>query len=384
MKAYFDFENLHGVKSWCTDIEDGAWSQINDLRALPFVYKHIAIMPDCHQGYGMPIGGVLATAKVVIPNAVGVDIGCGMRAIRTIRRADDVTTEDVKKILGLVRETVPVGFDHHEDAQSWDGFSEAPAISVVQSQLEKATKSLGSLGGGNHFIEIQAGDDGMVWAMIHSGSRNFGYTIAGHYHRVAVGMCRRWYAKLPTEELSFLPIDDPQGREYRKAMEFALRFAKENRARMMRKVEGALIEVLGAEGDWECDIHHNYAAMENHFGKNVLVHRKGATRARKEEVGIIPGSQGTASYIVRGLGSPESFTSCSHGAGRRMGRNQARRELSLKDETQRLEGVVHSLRTERDLDEAPGAYKDIDAVMEAQSDLVEVVTRLRPLGVVKG
>ena len=369
------------VKSWCDDIEDGAWEQIRNLQQLPFAYKHIAIMPDCHQGYGMPIGGVLATNGVIIPNAVGVDIGCGVRVVRTdIDVVPDV--KDIKQVMGIIRKMVPVGFDHQAEGQEWDGFDDAPDLRIVQGQLPKASTQLGTLGGGNHFIEIQKGDDGKIWAMLHSGSRNFGYTIANCYHKMAVAMCGNWYSDLPTDELSFLPMGDDGG--YRKAMAFALEFARENRARIMACVCGAVNKVLGANIEWGHDIHHNYAAMENHFGKNVMVHRKGATRARAGEYGIIPGSQGTASYIVKGLGNADSFNSCSHGAGRRMGRKQARRELSFQDEVDRLGGIVHSLRTEKDLDEAAGAYKDIDAVMAQQTDLVEVVTKLRPLGVIKG
>ncbi len=381
MKAYFDGDGA-GVKSWCDGIEPGAWEQIANLCMLPFVYKHIAIMPDCHQGYGMPIGGVLATRGVIIPNAVGVDIGCGVRAVKTSCHADGLPVELVKQIMGIIRERVPVGFEHQAEDYEWGGYYDAPDLPVVQGQLSKAPKQLGTLGGGNHFIEIQQGDDGMIWAMLHSGSRNFGYTIANHYHKLAVTKCAQWHSALPTGELSFLPMDDDAG--YRKAMEFALKFAQENRARMMLVVIDAIDEVLGTGILWEHDIHHNYAAMENHFGANVMIHRKGATRARAGEYGIIPGSQGTASYIVKGLGNADSFNSCSHGAGRRMGRKQARRELSFADETARLDGIVHSLRSEKDLDEAAGAYKDIDIVMAQQANLVEVVTRLTPLGVIKG
>ena len=381
MEAFFE-SGRTGVKSWCADIADGAWSQIDNLCKLPFVYKHIAIMPDCHQGYGMPIGGVLATQGVIVPNAVGVDIGCGVRAVRTDCDAGRISQDMVKEVMRLIRARVPVGFEHQAEGQEWSGFDDAPDLRSVQGQLSKASTQLGTLGGGNHFIEIQKGDDGKIWAMLHSGSRNFGYTIANCYHKAAVAMCGSWHSDLPTDELSFFPISNDGG--YRKAMDFALSFAKENRARMMSVVQESMFQVFGACVEWEHDIHHNYAAMENHFGKNIMVHRKGATRARAGEYGIIPGSQGTASYVVKGLGNADSFNSCSHGAGRRMGRNQARRELSLKDETQRLEGIVHSLRTEKDLDEAPGAYKDIDVVMAAQSDLVEIATRLTPLGVVKG
>lgn len=372
------------IKLWLGDIEDGAMAQAVNLARLPFAFHHIAIMPDAHQGYGMPIGGVLATNGVVIPNAVGVDIGCGMCAVRS--SLTEPETAGLKKVMGLIRERVPVGFNHHKEDQEWDGFNNAPNISIVQQELKSARRQLGTLGGGNHFLEIQRAQDGHVWLMLHSGSRNFGLKIAHVFHAVATALCERWYSNIPDKELSFLPITTADATDYITAMNFALKFALESRARMMTAMMASLSDVYqGITFDAPINVHHNYARYEHHFGKDVIVHRKGATSARLGELGIVPGSQGTCSHIVRGLGNDQSFHSCSHGAGRRMGRKQAQRELSLADEMKRLNdaGVIHGIRSEKDLDEAAGAYKDIETVMDNQADLVEIVETLKPLAVIK-
>ena len=366
------------IKLWLDDIDDGALEQAKNLANLPFAYKHIAIMPDSHQGYGMPIGGVLATDGVIVPNAVGVDIGCGMTAVKT--DLTYITADQIKSFVEGIRERVPVGFAHHQDDQEWDGFDEALDIQIIQQELSSARKQLGTLGGGNHFIEIQQGDDGAIWVMIHSGSRNFGLKIANHFRKQAEALCTRWYSDIPTKELSFLPVDTREGSDYYKAMNYCLKFAEASRSRMMM----AVLDVMSANAEIYLDVHHNYAVLENHFNKNVIVHRKGAISARDGEFGIIPGSMGTFSYIIVGNGNPESFKSCSHGAGRRMGRKEAGRVLNLDVEREKMSGIVHGLRTEADLDEAPGAYKPIDAVMENQSDLVSILVELRPLGNIKG
>jgi len=370
------------IKLWLEDIEDGALAQAKNLANLPFVHKWVAIMPDSHQGYGMPIGGVLATDGVIIPNAVGVDIGCGMAAQMT--SLNGIQTDILKEIMGRVRKVVPVGFAHHQHPQMWEGFDRAPDLPIIQQELASARKQLGTLGGGNHFIEFQADEQGNLWIMLHSGSRNFGLKTANVYHKTAQALCARWHVTLPDPDLAFLPMDDQAGQDYRSAMEFCLDFAKANRAHMMEQIMGIVADVTGAAPVDAVNIHHNYAALESHYGKNVWVHRKGATRVRFGERGIIPGSMGTASYIVEGLGNPESFNSCSHGAGRRMGRKQAQRTLSMEDEQAKMAGVLHGLRNADDLDEAPGAYKDIDTVMANQTDLVKITTRLRPLGSIKG
>jgi tRNA-splicing ligase RtcB len=373
------------IKLWLDHIEETALAQAKRAANFPFAYKWIAIMPDAHAGYGIPVGGVMATSGVVIPYCVGVDIGCGMVAVKT--SLTDISTDALKQTMSLIRKTVPVGFKHNRRAQLWPGFDEAPDIQIIQEQLTRSRKQLGTLGGGNHFIEIQKGSDGHVWLMIHSGSRNFGLQIANTYHKKAVALCERWASDIPHKDLSFLPMDEKVGHEYLTAMNYALRFAKANRALMMERSKLALATVMDLyDDDFEevANIHHNYAATENHYGKNVLVHRKGATKATVDTVGIIPGSMGTPSYIVQGLSNPESFNSCSHGAGRTMGRKQAKRILSLEEEQAKMAGVVGGIRGVNDLDEAPGAYKDIATVMDNQRDLVDVLVELHPIANMKG
>lgn len=370
------------IKMWLEDIEENAMNQAKNLANLPFAFKHIAIMPDSHSGYGMPIGGVMATNGVIVPNAVGVDIGCGMRAIKT--SLTDITTEELKLAMGKIREFVPVGFDHQNEVQKWSGFDDAPDIKIIQAELPSARKQLGTLGGGNHFIEIQKGSDGHIWIMIHSGSRNFGLKTANTYHKLAQIMCNRWFSEIPDKDLAFLPIESPEGKEYFNAMKYCLEFARANRQLMMMNVLASLSSIKYCYMLDEIDVHHNYAAFENHYGKDVLVHRKGATKASVGLTGIIPGSMGTSSYITEGLGNPESFESSSHGAGRRMGRKEASRILNLEEEQAKMSGIVHGLRTTNDLDEAPGAYKSIDEVMNNQKDLVEIKVSLKPLASIKG
>lgn len=384
------------IKMWLDDIENGALEQAKNLANLPFAFKHIAIMPDSHQGYGMPIGGVLATKGVIIPNAVGVDIGCGMCAIKT--SLTDITKDELKIIMSEIRKAIPVGFNHHKIAQDitlMPQTSDLHTMDIVEREYEKALYSLGTLGGGNHFIEIQKGSDGHIWVMIHSGSRNFGLQIAEHYNKEAVKLNRQFHSVVDEkQELAFLPIDSRLGQEYIAEMQYAVDFALANRKLMMDRIKDILFNVfpdnsyfglVGMPKDM-INIAHNYARLENHFGQNVMVHRKGATLASTDTIGIIPGSQGTKSYIVKGLGNPQSFNSCSHGAGRKLGRKQASRELDLDNEIKRLDdqGIIHSIRNKSDLDEAPGAYKDINVVMANQNDLVEILVELTPLAVIKG
>lgn len=386
------YENSALIKSWCADPEEGAIEQAKELAKLPFIFKHVALMPDTHQGYGMPIGGVIACEDVIIPNAVGVDIGCGMSAIKTDVKDVDLTKDTLKELFGKIRTRVPVGFKHHSEKQEWVEGNTLNKSAFLTKELESfSMESLGTLGGGNHFIEFQKDQNGCVWIMVHSGSRNLGYTVAKHYNKIAQELCKKWYSNIPTPKgedgLAFLPVTTPEGADYITDMNYCLSFAFENRLRMMN----VCVEELGkvfkgcATGDL-INIHHNYANLENHYGKNVWVHRKGATSARTGEVGIIPGSQGTCSYIVKGLGNPESFMSCSHGAGRKMSRTEAKRTLSLKDEIKKLndKGVVHNIQNVKDLDEASSAYKDINTVMEEQKNLVSILVKLSPLGVIKG
>ncbi len=370
------------IKIWAADIDPAALQQARNLANLPFAFKWIAVMPDAHTGYGIPIGGVLASQDMIIPNAVGVDIGCGMAAVRT--DLQKISTAALQDIMACIRSDVPVGFKHHPDPQPWDGFNRAPDIPIIQEELYSARHQLGTLGGGNHFIEIQQGDDGFIWLMVHSGSRNFGLKAASEYHRLAKAWCAGSKFTLSDPDLSYLPADSPQGREYLTAMNYCLDFARANRALMVERCMQAITAVTGGVGTYEVNIHHNYAALESHLGHEVLVHRKGATSAFKGQAGIIPGSMGAYSFITEGMGNEESFKSSSHGAGRRMGRKEAIRKLDLEREQQKMKGIIHGMRSKRELEEAPGAYKDIDEVMSQQQDLVKIVTRLKPLAVIKG
>ena len=380
------------IRLWLDKLEGEALVQAKNLANLPFVHSHVAIMPDAHMGYGMPIGGIMAADGVVVPNAVGVDIGCGMCAVQT--SLSHIDTERLKRILGLIRKYVPVGFKHHRKKQDERFMPDLPDdislddLAVARREYDSARTQIGTLGGGNHFIEIQRGDDGHIWMMIHSGSRNLGLKVATHYNRLASELNGRFGPEIPRNwQLAYLPADSDEGQAYLREMNYCVQFALANRKLMMKRVLAVLDEVAGPFVDKRfINIAHNYARLEEHFGKNVYVHRKGATSAQKGEWGIIPGSQGASSYIVRGLGNPDSFCSCSHGAGRRLGRKQAQRTLDLKKERRRLEqqGILHAIRGKRDLDEAPGAYKDVDQVIAAQKDLVEVDVCLQPLAVVKG
>ena len=400
MKKVISTEKIP-IKLWLDDIDDNAMKQVKNIANLPFAFHHIAVMPDCHMGYGMPIGGVLATNGVVIPDAVGVDIGCGVCAVKT--SLTELDKDTIKKIMGEIRKVIPVGFEHHKEAQDWslmpqgkgEGWpSDFEDMPIVRREWSAALKQIGTLGGGNHFIEIQKGNDGHIWIMIHSGSRNFGFKIAEYYNKVAIELNEKYHSMIDRkQELAFLPLDTEEAKSYLREMQYAVDFALANRKLMMDRICDIFIDTLPESfaGENECsddifNIAHNYAIFENHFDKDVLIHRKGATLAREGTIGIIPGSQGTNSYIVRGLGNPDSFMSCSHGAGRKMGRKDACRNLNLAEEIKKLDdkGIIHGIRSIRDLDEASGAYKDISSVMDNQSDLVEIFIKLSPLAVIKG
>ena len=374
------------IKSWCENPEDGAIAQAINLSQLPFVFHHICLLPDTHQGYGMPIGGVMATNNVIVPNAVGKDIGCGMNAIKT--SLTEIDTYSIKSIFKEIRKVVPLGFEHHKELQDInympDEYKELP---IVKQQFNSAKKQIGTLGGGNHFIEIQKGDDGHIWIMIHSGSRNLGTKVADHYDKIAINLNQHYFSQVPKEwQLAFLPIESQEAKLYMREMQYCVDFALANRKLMMDRIMEIFNKLTGCTFEPMINIAHNYAVWEHHFNKNVLVHRKGATSAKKDEIGIIPGSQGTSSYIVKGKGNPDSFTSCSHGAGRKMGRKQAERTLNLEEEIKLLDdkGIIHSIRGVQDLDEAANAYKNIDIVMEEQKDLVDIIVKLKPLGAIKG
>lgn len=383
---YFQEDGLV-IKSWSETPEEGAIKQALNLARLPFAFHHICLMPDTHQGYGMPIGGVMATNNVVIPNAVGLDVGCGLCAVKTSLTEINIPT--LKFIMTEIRKVIPVGLGKwHTEPQDINsmpyGYEDLP---IVSQEFTKARKQLSSLGAGNHFLEIQKGNDGHIWIMIHSGSRNLGKQVADHYNKLAVKINQRYFSMVKKEwDLAFLPIETQEAKLYMREMQYCIEFALANRKLMMDRIMEIFNKAVGCAFEPIINIAHNYAIWEHHFGKNVIVHRKGATSAKEGEIGIIPGSQGTSSYIVMGKGNPDSFNSCSHGAGRKMGRKQAERTLNLEKEIKHLDdrGVIHSIRTVGDLDEAAGAYKDVETVMEEQKDLVEILVKLEPLAVIKG
>ena len=380
------------VKLWLDDIDEGALQQARNLANLPFAFHHIAIMPDAHFGYGMPIGGILATDGVVIPNGVGVDIGCGVCAVRTSLSAID--RPQLKKVMKTVRDTIPLGFKRHTNPVPVEIMppleaGESGQLYIVEQEYDNARTQAGTLGGGNHFIEFQQARNQEIWIMVHSGSRNLGFKVAHHYNELAATLNKKRSRPIPSSwQLDCLPLDSDEGRRYLDEMSYCVRFARYNRLLMIERIQEALEETAGNDIHFEVpiDVAHNYAAVETHFDRNVMVHRKGAIRACRDEIGIIPGSQGTASYIVSGKGNPESFCSCSHGAGRKMGRRQARKLLNLEKEKKVLEeqGILHALRRRRDLEEATSAYKKIEDVIRLQEDLVDILEVLQPLAVIKG
>ena len=384
--------NNRPVKIWTNDVEDSAMRQIENLAALPFLHHHLAIMPDVHAGMGMPIGGVLACDGAVIPNAVGVDIGCGMCAVKTNWRTDDLPASVLRKeIMKGIRERIPLGKEHHKEAQAETYLPQGydiDKLEIVKRRQNSIRHEVGTLGGGNHFIELQKDKEGFLWIMIHSGSRNLGKQVGDYYNKIAASLNEKWHSAVsPDFHLPFLPLGTREFGAYWNEMRYCIDFALCNRKLMMERIQEVMADSLqGIEFEPMINIAHNYAAFEHHFGKDVIVHRKGATLASKGETGIIPGSQGTASYIVEGLGNPESFCSCSHGAGRVLSRKAAIRTLDMKAEVANLEakGIIHAIRCQDDMQEASGAYKDIETVIANESDLVKVTTKLLPIAVIKG
>jgi tRNA-splicing ligase RtcB len=373
---------------WGEIDDEATLAQARNLANLPFAFHHVALMPDAHVGYGMPIGGVFAARGQVVPHAVGLDIGCGVRAWRTNIPAENVLVVR-DRVLNDIQRSVPQGFDWHRSSQAERTtiFDEVPDVPALQAEIHKAERQVGSLGGGNHFIELQVDPKGTTWVMIHTGSRNVGKRIAEHFDHVARSLDHRDASPVPPEwGLAHLACDSEEGIQYLAAMTWCLRFALESRRLIAESVQHALDRHFpDAVPDAPIDVHHNYASVETHFGEEVVIHRKGAVRARGAV--LIPGSMGTVSYVGEGLARPEAFESCSHGAGRAMGRKAAMRAFAREDVLADLEkrGVQLFKAHKGDVaEEAPQAYKDIDEVMRWQRDLVEPVTRLRPLGVVKG
>ncbi len=364
--------------------------QLHNIAALPWTFKHVAVMPDVHYGMGATVGSVIAMRGAVSPAAVGVDIGCGMTAVRTSLTADDLPAT-LAPLRSRLEKAIPVGFGAHKeaafnnrDAKDWERFWKAfdDLTPTVRANSAKAVNQMGTLGGGNHFIEICLDTTGQVWVMLHSGSRGIGNILAQHHIEVARGLAHN--QALPDPDLAVFIADTPQMAAYRHDLYWAQDYARRNRTVMLRLVCDVLRRNFPqVKFDDPISAHHNYVAEELHFGEEVLVTRKGAIRAGLGDLGIIPGSMGTGSYIVRGLGNPDSFESASHGAGRRMSRNKARKQFTPEDLAEQTRGV-ECRKDSGVVDEIPGAYKDIDEVIRAQDDLVEIVAKLKQVICVKG
>jgi tRNA-splicing ligase RtcB len=368
------------------EVESAALDQLRNIAALPWAHHHVAAMPDVHLGKGATVGSVIALKGAVSPAAVGVDIGCGMAAVRTNLRAEDLP-DDLGAVRSAVEAAIPVGFSMHgepvrgvDKQQLWDEYADLAPI--ARGRVEKAVRQMGTLGGGNHFVELCLDADGEVWLMLHSGSRNIGKELAEHHMQVARGLPHN--TGLPDRDLAVFLADTPEMTAYRRDLFWAQRYAALNRATMLalyRDVVQRFFPHVTFDEPISC--HHNYVAEEHHYGADVLVTRKGAIRAGAGELGIIPGSMGTRSYIVRGLGNPESFESASHGAGRRMSRSKARKMFTADDVVTQTAGV-ECRKDVGVVDEIPAAYKPIEQVMADQADLVEVVAELRQVLCVKG
>jgi len=389
------------VKVWTPQLEPQARRQLENVASLPIVHGHIAAMPDVHSGIGATVGSVIPTRAAIIPAAVGVDIGCGMNAVRLSLHASDLPTS-LGKIRGAIERDVPVGFDMHESAKGRGGSREEkaramrrglakivernPQIEQMQKDFRETwVRQLGTLGGGNHFIEVCLDESQAVWVMLHSGSRGIGNVIGRHFIERARREMEKRDVHLPDRDLAWLAQGTPAFDEYVEAVHWAQDYATQNRAEMMEAILEAIgphlppLRVVG--GVISC--HHNYVAREKHFGEDLLVTRKGAIRAGVGELGIIPGSMGARSFIVRGKGNPESLCSCAHGAGRRMSRTEAKRRFSAADVARQTEGV-ECRKDSGVVDEIPQAYKDVEEVMANQSDLVDVVHTLKQVVCVKG
>ncbi|MBK1719078.1 RtcB family protein [Thiocystis violacea] len=378
------------VKIYTDDVSENAVKQLENVAQLPFIHSHVAAMPDVHWGMGATIGSVIPTIGAIIPAAVGVDIGCGMNAVRLSLRADQLP-DALGRVRAAIEQAVPVGMEGHGNG-AWceDGLARvAPGLQPILDKHPKLNarwqSQLGSLGGGNHFIELCLDESQQVWIMLHSGSRGIGNRIGTHFIDLAKREMERWKIQLPDKDLAYLPEGSRWFDDYVEAVGWAQDYAMENRRQMMRLIIEALRTQLPPfEATAEAiNCHHNYVAREHHFGKDVYLTRKGAIRAREGDLGIIPGSMGARSYIVRGLGNPMSFCSCSHGAGRRMSRSEATRRFTRQDLEEQTKGV-ECRKDKGVIDEIPAAYKDIDEVMANQSDLVEVVHTLKQVLTVKG
>ncbi len=411
MFVLYDKETMKiPVKVWLEnekELEASCREQALHLANLPFLAGPVCLMPDTHAGMGMPIGGVIASEDVIIPNAVGVDIGCGMAYTETGIRADDLrqimtgSGNLVQAIIGDIMRNVPVGFAHHKQPmpsyvldRALDEMDKYEKDGELLGQLDAGYFQIGTLGGGNHFIELQEDDEGFLSVMIHSGSRHFGKSVCDYFHQKARALNQRWYSQVPDSyRLAFLPVDSPEGQQYLNWMQLSMDFAAENREKMMLAVKAILEKWIGKYTEFslnfsnDTNCHHNYASLENHKGKDLWVHRKGAVEAKNGQLAVIPGAMGSYSYVVMGLGNEDSFCSSSHGAGRRYSRKGAMEAFTCEEVILDLErrGVVLGKKGKADVaEESRFAYKDIEIVMENQKDLVIPVKRLKTIGVVKG
>jgi tRNA-splicing ligase RtcB (3'-phosphate/5'-hydroxy nucleic acid ligase) len=389
------------VKIFTDQIEPQALQQLINLSQLPIVHSHVAAMPDVHSGIGATVGSVIATKQAIIPAAVGVDIGCGMNAVRLTLSADDLP-DGLARLRSAIEAAVPVGFGQHEASKVKGSADERtarrladrmdsivgkhPGVAKMQRKFDQTwICQLGTLGGGNHFIELCLDQDQRVWVMLHSGSRGIGNVLGRYFIAAARKDMQRHQMKLPDKDLAYFSEGSDMFDDYVEAVSWGQDYALLNRSEMMRRILTVLkrdLPVFEVDGE-AINCHHNYVVQEEHFGETLFITRKGAISARKGQLGIIPGSMGAKSYIVRGLGNTESFQSCAHGAGRRMSRTEAKRRFNRRD----LEEQTAGVECRKDggvIDEIPGAYKDIDEVMENQSDLVEVVCALKQVLCVKG
>jgi len=399
------------IRAWIDGValEDSAKAQLINVASLPFIHHHIAAMPDVHWGMGATVGSVIPTKGAIIPAAVGVDIGCGMVAATTALTASDLP-DNLSAIRSAIEKAVPHGRTNHGgegDRGAWHNVPDA-VVALLQDAAQgdlgarlkviadkhpkiakaaqRAPRHLGTLGTGNHFIELCLDETDTVWVMLHSGSRGIGNQIGQYFIERAKEDMRSWFINLPDQDLAYLAEGTQNFDDYVEAVEWAQNFAALNRSLMLQAVMRAIQVALGRVFAWGAtavNCHHNYVARENHFGANVWVTRKGAVRAREGDLGIIPGSMGARSYIVRGKGNPDSFHTCSHGAGRAMSRAEAKRRFTVEDHEKATAGI-ECRKDAAVIDETPMAYKNIDAVMAAQADLVEIVHTLRQVVCVKG
>lgn len=393
------------IKIWTTDYDEKTAEQLGNLSQLPFIYKHVAVMPDCHWGMGSTVGSVIPTIRAIVPASVGVDIGCGMVAAKLNIRPDQLP-DNLHGVRSALEASIPHGRTDNGgtgDRGAWGDVPEAVGTEWVRLRedtrltevkekhkklftQDSGARQLGTLGTGNHFVELCIDTENNLWLMLHSGSRGTGNRIGSYFIQKAKEMMERYYIKLPDPDLAYIPEAEPIFGDYWKALSWAQDYALTNRTIMLHNAMAALSKELGIAVTYSAEAvncHHNYVSREKHFGENVLVTRKGAVRVRQGEMGIIPGSMGARSFIVRGKGNADAFNSCSHGAGRKMSRGEAKRKFTVADMEAQTAGV--ECRKDADvIDEIPGAYKSIQEVMDNQSDLVDIVAELRQIVCVKG